>query len=130
MWNNLLEPRLTVNSGDAVQMACLDASGGQVTPASTLHEYLVIDRARVHALTGPISIRGADAGDVLEVEVLEVCHKGWAWSSIIPGLGLLDERFNEAFLFHWLLEGDENKQFASGDSPVASILRSDGRGEG
>ena len=104
VWNDLLEPRLTIESGDVVRMACLDASGGQLSPASSVDEYLAMDRTRIHALTGPILVRGADAGDVLEVEVLEVSHKGWAWSSIVPGLGLLDERFNEAYLFHWLLD--------------------------
>jgi acetamidase/formamidase len=32
-WNRALEPRLTIASGDTVHMSCLDASGGQVTPA-------------------------------------------------------------------------------------------------
>jgi len=43
-------------------------------------------------------------GDTHEVEVLEVRHQGWGWSSVIPGLGFLKERFAEPFLFHWELE--------------------------
>lgn len=39
-------------------------------------DFLAIDRERIHALTGPIGIEGAEPGDVLEVDVLEVQHKG------------------------------------------------------
>ena len=37
---------------------------------------------------------------------LEVAHKGWGWTSTIPGLGFLVQRFTEASLFHWRLDGD------------------------
>jgi acetamidase/formamidase len=106
LWDRDLAPRLAIASGDVVHMDCLDASGGQVTPESTLGDFLAIDRNRIHALTGPIAIAGAAPGDVLQVSVVEVAHRGWAWSSILPGLGLLDQRFTEPYLFHWDLEHD------------------------
>ena len=46
---------------------------------------------------------GAAPGDVLQMDVLEVRHKGWGWSSVIEGLGFLKQRFHEPFLFHWEL---------------------------
>jgi acetamidase/formamidase len=104
VWNRHLGPRLVIEDGDIVQMECLDASGGQVHRKSTLEEYLAIDRSRIHALTGPIAMKGAEPGDVLAVQVLEVAHRGWAWTSTIAGLGFLDERFAEPYLFHWELE--------------------------
>ena len=69
-----------------------------------LEEYLGIDRDRIHALTGPIFMQGAAPGDVLQIDILKVAHKGWGWSSIISGLGFLKERFCEPYLFHWQLE--------------------------
>jgi acetamidase/formamidase len=69
-------------------------------------EYLGIDRGRIHALTGPIFVEGAEPGDALQIDVLKVAHKGWGWTSVIPGLGLLKERFREAYLFHWKLSED------------------------
>jgi acetamidase/formamidase len=104
-WNRRLAPRLSVLPGDTVHLSCHDASGAQVRPGMTLAEYLAIDRDRIHALTGPILIEGAELGDTLEIEVLEVAHKGWGWSSVICGLGFLKERFNEPYLFHWQLDG-------------------------
>jgi len=104
LWNRDLAPRLTIAPGDLVHMETLDASGGQVRPSSTVEDFLAIDRSRIHALTGPVWIESAEPGDVLEVEVLDVAHQGWAWTSVISGLGLLDERFTEPYLFHWQLE--------------------------
>ena len=103
-WNRALAPRLVVAPGDTVQLACLDSSGAQVQPGMTVAEFLKIDRGRIHALTGPTFIEGAEPGDVLQVDVLEVAHKGWGWSSITPGLGFLKERFTQPYLFHWQLE--------------------------
>lgn len=103
-WNRNLEPRIEIASGDTIHMECVDSSGSQVHPGTTLDEFLVIDRGRIHALTGPIFVKDSAAGDTLEIEVLEVNHKGWGWSSVIPGLGFLKERFAEPFLFHWTLE--------------------------
>jgi len=71
----------------------------------TVDEFQNIDRGLIHALTGPVAIAGALPGDILQIEVLEIAHKGWGWTSVIPGLGFLKERFAEPFLFHWELDG-------------------------
>ncbi len=106
VWNRDLEPLLHVAPGDVVHMECVDSSGSQVRPESTVEDFLAIDRTRIHALTGPIAVDGAEPGDVLQVDVLDVAHKGWAWSSVISGLGFLYERFTEPYLFHWKLEAE------------------------
>jgi acetamidase/formamidase len=118
LWNRDLAPRLTIAPGDVVHMETLDASGGQVQPTSTVEDFLAIDRARIHALTGPLWIDGAEPGDVLEVEVLEVAHQGWAWTSVISGLGLLDERFTEPYLFHWNLDLDRTRSLSPAIIPL------------
>lgn len=108
-WNRNLEPRLEIASGDTVHMECVDASGAQVLPGMTAKEFLGIDRGKIHALTGPISVYGAQPGDTLEIEILEVRHKGWGWTSIIAGLGFLKDRFADPFLFHWDLDADVSR---------------------
>lgn len=104
-WNRHLTPRLTIAPGDTVHIECQDSSGAQVRPGLALDEFLAIDRDRIHALTGPIFIESAEPGDVLQIDILEVVHKGWGWSSVVSGLGFLKERFSAPFLFHWELEG-------------------------
>ncbi len=103
-WNAALPSRLTIDSGDVVHFECQDSSGAQVHPGMIAEEFQGIDRGRIHALTGPVAIEGAEPGDVLQIDVLDVRHKGWGWSSVIPGLGFLKQRFTEPFLFHWELE--------------------------
>jgi acetamidase/formamidase len=117
-WNRALEPRLTISSGDTVHMSCLDASGGQVKPGATVEDFLSIDRNKIHALTGPIRIDGAEPGDVLEIQVLQVEHRGWGWTSVIPGLGFLKDRFREPYLFHWTLDPEISRSLGSAIVPL------------
>jgi len=122
VWDRSLEPRLRVESGDEVQIECVDASGGQVQPGMTKDEYLKIDRAKIHALTGPIWIEGAEPGDVLEIDVLATRHAGWGWSSVVEGLGFLKERFREPYLFHWQLDGESTRSLEPAVVPVRPFL--------
>jgi acetamidase/formamidase len=117
-WNRALAPRLRIEAGDTVHMGCLDASGGQVTPGSSVEDFLAIDRGKIHALTGPIHIEGAEPGDVLEIQVLRVAHQGWGWSSVIPGLGFLKEQFREPFLFHWMLDREVTRSLGPAVVPL------------
>jgi acetamidase/formamidase len=117
-WNAALAPRLTIAPGDIVHFETHDASGAQVHPGMTASEFQSIDRNRIHALTGPVAISGAQPGDVLQVDVLEVAHKGWGWSSIIPGLGFLKQRFDQPFLFHWTLDAATSHSLAPAVLPL------------
>jgi acetamidase/formamidase len=84
-FNAALKPVLTIDSGDIVTLesACnieptqVDASG--VVPPSAVPDYMraiyreVQDRGPgPHILTGPIFVKGAMPGDVLEVRILEI----------------------------------------------------------
>jgi acetamidase/formamidase len=100
----------------------MDASGGQVKPGMTTTEYLGIDRTRIHALTGPIWIEGAEPGDVLQVDVLATQHSGWGWTSVVEGLGFLKDHFREPYLFHWLLEGESSASLAPAVVPLRPFL--------
>ena len=83
-----------------------------------MEDFLAIDRGRIHALTGPIWIDGAEPGDVLEIEVLQVQHLGWGWSSVIPGLGFLKEQFREPYLFHWTLDPEVSRSLGPAMVPL------------
>ncbi|MGH9680017.1 MAG: acetamidase/formamidase family protein [Candidatus Acidiferrales bacterium] len=117
-WNRALPPRLTIAPGDTVHMECVDSSGSQVHPAMTLPEYLKIDRNLIHALTGPIYVESAEPGDVLQVDILDLRHKGWAWTSVVSGLGFLKQRFTEPFLFLWKLEETVSRSLAPAVVPL------------
>jgi acetamidase/formamidase len=118
VWNRELAPRLRIVPGDKVRFDCQDATGGQVRPGDPASRMLEIDNTRIHALTGPVWVDGAEPGDVLEVQVLEVAHRGWAWSSVLPGLGFLDQRFTGPYLFHWDLEPEVTRSLAPAVVPL------------
>jgi len=117
-WNRALPARLEIDPGDTVHFQCVEAAGGQVRPGMTLEQLSGIDRGRIHALTGPVFVRGAEPGDVLEIEILNLTHHGWGYSTLISGLGLLKDRFREQFLFHWELLPDETRSLAPAVVPL------------
>lgn len=115
-WNRDLAPQLEVEPGDIVKFDCLDSSGGQLGPSSTVDDFVKIDRSKIHTLTGPVAIKGSKPGDTLRVDVLNIQHKGWGWTSITPGLGFLPDRFPDPFLFIWQLDEE------STDSMVPAVV--------
>ena len=122
VWDRSLSPRLHIQSGDEVQIACVDSSGSQVQPGMTAEQYLCIDRTRIHALSGPIWIQGAEPGDVLEIDVLATRHYGWGWSSVVAGLGFLKDRFRTPYLFHWHLDGESTRSLFPAVVPLRPFL--------
>jgi acetamidase/formamidase len=117
-WNRALAPRLAIDPGDTVHFQCVEAAGGQVHPGSSLDGLSRIDRGRVHSLTGPVFVRGAKPGDVLEIEILDLLHHGWGYSTIVEGLGFLKDRFREPYLFHWELLAHETRSLAPAVVPL------------
>jgi len=105
-WDNSYPPRLSIEPGDTVTFACQEASGLQIKPDSKASALAVLDFSKVDTLTGPVYVKGAAPGDTLVVEILRFAHKGWGWSGIIPGFGLLADDFTEPYLKIWHLEGD------------------------
>lgn len=109
VWDNGLEPVLTVEPGEVVRFECRDALDGQVGPDSTAEDLATASFDPVHPLTGPVAVEGAEPGDVLAVELLEFEHKGWGFTGYMPGdmgLGLLPEDFPDAGLHVWDLDDD------------------------
>ncbi len=104
-WDNSHAPRLMIAPGDRVEIEMADSSGYQVQPTWTVADFKdSFDALKVHALTGPIAIDGAEPGDQLVVHIEGYEHRGWAWTSLIPSLGLLPEDFPDHHLFIWQLE--------------------------
>jgi acetamidase/formamidase len=108
-WDNSLDPALTIEPGDVVRFECRDATDRQLDVESTDEEVHDLSFDPVHPLTGPVAVEGAQPGDVLEVELLDLQHKGWGYNAFFPGdmeLGLLPEDFEDPGLYVWDLEGD------------------------
>ena len=97
-WDAGNEPGLTIESGATVVFRTRDVTDNQIGPGSTSADLVSLDLARLYPLAGPVSVFGAEPGDALAIEVLEVETQGWGFAAIIPGLGLLTEDFTEPYL--------------------------------
>ena len=102
-WDRSLPPRVGIKPGDTVVFETLDASAGQITPRSTHAALAALNFEPIHPLTGPVYVKGAEAGDALDVEVVRLKHKGWGWNGVLPGFGLLADDFKSAYLHHYKL---------------------------
>jgi acetamidase/formamidase len=97
-----LEPVLTIDSGDRVTVETV--SGGPANlPGDGYHvppELLRIHeksprRLPGHILTGPIAVRGAMPGDVLEIRILDIqLRQDWGYTFIRPLAGALPNDFH------------------------------------
>jgi acetamidase/formamidase len=97
-WDTGNEPLLTVADGDVVVFETRDVSDDQIGPDSDTSVIAGLDWERVYPLAGPVYVEGAEAGDTLAVELLDLHTKGWGWTAILPGLGLLSDDFTEPYL--------------------------------
>jgi acetamidase/formamidase len=98
VWDNELDPALTVAPGDTVVYRTREVSDGQISPSSTTEDLAALDWERLYPLAGPVAVEGAEPGDAVEVEVLDIHTEGWGWAAVLPGFGLLEEDFSEAYL--------------------------------
>jgi acetamidase/formamidase len=97
-WDAGNEPLLTIADGDTVIFETRDVSDDQIGPGSDSSVISSLDWDRVYPLAGPVYVEGAAPGDTLAIEVVDLHTKGWGWTAIIPGLGLLSEEFTEPYL--------------------------------
>jgi acetamidase/formamidase len=105
-WDNSYPARLRVGPGDVVVFETLEGVG-QITPESTAAALADLDPERIHPLTGPVYVEDAEPGDALEIEVLDLEHRGWGWNGVIPDFGLLAADFQEPYIHHYELAGEE-----------------------
>jgi acetamidase/formamidase len=97
-WDNSIEPALEIESGQAVLLHVRDASDEQISRNSGVDDVLELDFSHVNPVSGPIYVKGAEPGDALAVEVLELRPQAWGWTAIIPGFGLLADEYDEPWL--------------------------------
>ena len=100
-WHPDIPPILEVEPGEEVLLETRDASDGQIKPGMTAADLGNLDGKVAHPLTGPIYIKGAVPGDLLEVEYLEIRSEAYGWTRNRPGAGFLRDLFPEPYLAHW-----------------------------
>lgn len=63
-----IEPAVEIGEDEEIALETRDVLDGQITPASTVADFASLDAGAVHPLTGPVFVKGAQPGDMLEIE--------------------------------------------------------------
>ena len=100
-WHKNHPPAITIDSGDTVHCETAEVTNNQVTPGCPASRLGEIDFSQLYPLAGPIFVKGAQPGDVLEIEILKLEPLKWGWAGILPGLGLLAADFKTPYIRHF-----------------------------
>jgi acetamidase/formamidase len=104
-----LKPVVTIESGARVTMSSVSGAPDVMPPAPftippalpAIHAANMGQHFLVHMCTGPVAVRGAKAGQVLQIDIEAIepfCD--WGYTLIRPLAGALPEDFPEYRLFH------------------------------
>jgi formamidase len=110
-WHPEIPPAASVDPGAVFRLECLDLSGGQVVNSDSADDVRDLDLAQLHYLTGPVAVNGAQPGDLLVVDILDIGPlRGaeWGYTGILDrqtGTGLLTDEYPAARKAIWDLNG-------------------------
>ena len=100
-WHPDIPPVVRCAPGDEVVLETRDAFDGQMGPAAPLEVVAAPNLDVVHPLTGPVYVEGAEPGDVLAVEILDIEPDRYGYTVQVPGFGFLRDVFPEPFKVSW-----------------------------
>lgn len=100
-----------VKPGDDFKIECVDWTGGQIKNNDDASDVRDVDLTQVHFLSGPVGVEGAEPGDLLVVDILDIGtfeESQWGFNGFFSkqnGGGFLDEHFPEAQKSIWDFNG-------------------------
>jgi acetamidase/formamidase len=102
-WDNSLPPAVEISAGDVVHFDTEEVTSGQLKPGDPAAKLGSLDFDKLYPLGGPVFVKGAEPGDVLEVEILSLKPGSWGWAALLPGLGLLAADFPDPYVRYFEL---------------------------
>ncbi|MGP1383026.1 MAG: formamidase [Thainema sp.] len=110
-WHPDIPAVVSVNPGDVFRIECKDWTDGQIKNNDSPDDIRDVDLTVVHVLSGPIWVNGAEPGDILVVDLLDIgALQGdeWGFTGIFAkenGGGFLTDHFPEAAKAIWDFQG-------------------------
>ncbi len=110
-WHPDIPAVKAVSPGAVFRVECLDWTGGQIKNNDSANDIRDVDLTQVHYLTGPIAVRGAEPGDLLVVDILNLGPlpaSPWGFTGIFSkknGGGFLTDYYPDACKAIWEFEG-------------------------
>ena len=102
-WHPDIPPVIWCDPGDEVILETRDAFDGQMSPGVSLDVVGAANLDRLHPLTGPVFINGAEPGDLLDIEILDIESDRYGYTVQVPGFGFLRDQFPEPFKVSWTI---------------------------
>lgn len=110
-WHPDIPMACWVNPGDDFILETFDWTGGFIQNNDSADDVRDIDLTTVHYLSGPVGVKGAEPGDLLVVDLLDIGAKQdslWGFNGFFSkknGGGFLTEHFPEAQKSIWDFKG-------------------------
>ncbi|MEZ5077508.1 MAG: acetamidase/formamidase family protein [Solirubrobacterales bacterium] len=110
-WHPDIPAVASVDCGESFRVECLDWTDGQIGDNDRADDVRDLDLNRVHVLSGPIHVNGAEPGDLLVVDILQVGplrESEWGFTGIFArdnGGGFLDDYYPDAAKAIWDFDG-------------------------
>ena len=110
-WHPDIPAVVSVNPGDVFRIECKDWTDGQIKDNDDPNDVRDVDLTKVHMLSGPIYVNGAQPGDILVVDLVDIgALRGdeWGFTGIFAkenGGGFLTDHYPEAAKAIWDFEG-------------------------
>jgi formamidase len=105
-WHPDIPPVIEAEPGEEVTLETRDANDLQINSNTTTEQLKNIVRTVAHPLTGPVYVKGAEPGDLLEIEYLDIVPEEYGWTRFSPGGGFLPDLFDYFFVAHWDIRPD------------------------
>ena len=100
-----------VNPGESFRVECFDYTGGQIKNNDSANDIRDVDLTPCHFLSGPVGIRGAEPGDLLVVDILDIgpfLDESWGYTGIFTKEkfgGFLTDYFHKTAKAVWDFNG-------------------------
>lgn len=110
-WHPDIPAVVTMKPGEMGRIETFDWTGGQIKNNDSADDVRYVDLTQVHYLSGPIAVEGAEPGDLLVVEILDigpVQGEEWGFTGIFAkenGGGFLTEHYPNAAKAIWDFSG-------------------------
>jgi formamidase len=117
-WHPDIPPAVTVRPGQDIRIECREWTDNQIVNDDSANDVRDVQLDGCHMLSGPVAIEGAEPGDLLVVDILDLGPvpqevgpapgQGWGYTGIfskINGGGFLTDRFPDAYKAIWDFHG-------------------------